>query len=101
MWYFSALLTQLALLCSWFVDGGLFLDFPLYGVLNLHVSQPPNMPRQGCTILIFMFKIRFVASIALLKSATSHSMVHFCYGVALFCGDCGLVNQGPLETLAL
>ena len=30
--------TQLALFCSWLVDGGLFLDFPFYGVLNLLVS---------------------------------------------------------------
>ena len=51
MWYFSALLTQLALLCSWFVDGGLFLDFPFNEVLNLHFSKPPNMTRLGCVCI--------------------------------------------------
>ena len=88
--------TQLALLRSWLVDWGLFLDFPFYGVLNLHVSQSPNMSRQGCAVLIFMFEIRFMASVALLKSTTSHSVVRFTYRVALFGGDCGLVHHWPL-----
>ena len=67
--------TQLALLCSWFIEGGLFLDLPFDSVLDFHDSQPPNVPRQGCAILIFMFEIVPVASIALLKCATGHFLI--------------------------
>ena len=93
-------IAQLALFCSWLVDWGFFFDFPFDGVLNLYVSKSPNMARQGCTVLIFVFEIMFMASVALLKGATSHSVVNFGYGVALFCGDCGFVHQWPLQALA-
>ena len=75
--------TQLALLCPWLIDGGLFLDFPFDRVFDLHVSQLPNVPRQSCAVLIFVFEIRLVASIALLECAPGHSMVSFAYWVAL------------------